>query len=602
MPHTLPTRLRLALLLLLALLVRPALATHLLGGEMTYRYLDSNGSAAAPLHYEITVTIYNNSLQGAAQPNTDAPVGIYDLATGTRINLVQGVNLLAGAGAVVSGGFMDITNYTISGVLAPAVPLGCAVSGPSQPFRLQKFVANVYLPVTVSGFYAVFTRSARNVDITNINTSGNGSPLSLYATLSPPLRPNRSPVFSDTAVAIVCQNDTTISLNNAVDADGDRLVYSFGSPYGTFTNPTGGFALPATFPPLPNAITYYNGYSTANPFGTGAGNFAILNASTGVARYGARTQGKYVVAVDVQEYRTINGREVMIGTTRRDLQLIVASCPSTAAPVLPVAANLPRAYTIEEGQSLTINFSATQAAGNPLIMTVNSALLDGPGGINATFNGSQGTVAAGSLTGTATASGSGTVAGAFVFNSACGQARANPYDIAVTVQDRGCGGKIIADVFRVTVVKPSGPTAVAGDLAICSVPSTRTYTASGGTAPGISWRVVGGTIVGSRTANPVQVSWTAASGGTLVARGVSQYGCLTDSVTQNITVTPGPTLTVSGNLTICQGTSTTITVSGAGTGVAYTVTGGPVTGSGTSFVLTPTQTTTYTINAPAAAN
>ena len=602
MPHSLPARLRLALLLLLALLVRPALATHLLGGEMTYRYLDSNGSTAAPLHYEITVTIYNNSLQGAAQPNTDAPVGIYDLATGTRINLVQGVNVLAGAGALVSGGFMDITNYTISGVLAPSVPLGCAVSGPAQPFRLQKFTAQVYLPVTLSGFYAVFTRGARNTDITNLNTSGNNSPLSLYATLAPPLRPNRSPVFSDTAVAIVCQNDTTISLNNAVDADGDRLVYSFGSPFGTFANPTGGFALPATFPPLPNTIAYNNGYSMASPFGTGAGNFAILNASTGVARYGARQQGKYVVAVDVQEYRTINGREVLIGTTRRDLQLIVATCPSTVAPALPVAASLPRTYTIEEGQSLTINLSATQVAGNPLVMTVNSALLDGAGGINATFNGNAGTVAPGSLTGTATAAGSGTVGGAFIFNSACGQARANPYDIAVTVQDKGCGGKTIADVFRVTVVKPTGPTAVAGDLTICSVPTTRTYSASGGTAPGVSWRVVGGTIVGSRTANPVQVSWTAASGGTLVARGVSQYGCLTDSVTQTITVTPPPALTVSGNLTICQGTSTTIAVSGAGTGAVYTVTGGPVTGSGASFVLTPTQTTTYTITAPVAAN
>ncbi|MGI4835875.1 MAG: gliding motility-associated C-terminal domain-containing protein [Janthinobacterium lividum] len=580
------------LALLLGLLAGgPAAATHLLGGEMTYRYLDSNGPATAPVHYELTVTIYNNALAGAANPNTDALVGIYDLATGGKITLVQGLNVVAGSGAMVSGGSLDITSYTISRTLTPSLPAGCTVQGPYQPFKLQKFTAQVYLPATsLSGFYAVFTRSARNVDITNFVTSGNNQPLTLYATLAPPLRPNRSPVFSDTAVAIVCQGDTTISLNNAVDADGDRLVYSFGTPYGTFAS--SGQNLPQSFPPLPNTLGYYGSYTVANPFGFGAGNFALLNASTGVARYGALTQGKYVVAVDVQEYRTINGREVLIGTTRRDLQLIVAACPSTVAPVLPAALTLPRAYTIEAGQSLTIPLSATQSAGNSLLMTVNSALLDGVGGRNATFNGSPGTVAAGSLTGTATATGNGTVAGNFVYNSACGEARPNPYDVAVTVKDQACGGKTVADVFRITVTLPSGPTAIAGDLVACNQTALHTYTASGGTTPGVRWRVVGGTIVGSATANPVQVRWTAASG-TIVAKGVSQYGCLTDSVSQGVQVVPAPSLTVAGTLTICQGSSTSITVSGAG--AAYTVTGGPVSGGGSIFVLTPGQTTTYTV-------
>jgi gliding motility-associated-like protein len=580
------------LALLLALLAGgPAAATHLLGGEMTYRYLDSNGPAAAPVHYELTVTIYNNALPGAANPNTDALVGIYDLATGEKIRLVSGLNVLTGSGAVVNNGSFDITNYTISRVLTPSLPAGCTVQGPAQPFRLQKFTAQVYLPATsLSGFYAVFTRSARNTDITNTATTGNNQPLTLYCTLAPPLRPNRSPVFSDTAVAIVCQGDTTITLNNAVDADGDRLVYSFGAPYSTF--PSSGGGLPSTFPPLPNSLTYYPGFSVANPFGTGPGNFALLNASTGVARYGGTTQGKYVVAVDVQEYRTINGREVLIGTTRRDLQLIVAACPSTAAPVLPAALTLPRAYTIEAGQSLTIPLSATQSAGNPLLMTVNSALLDGTGGFQATFNGSAGTVAAGALTGTATATGRGTVAGSFVYNSTCGEARATPYDVAVTVKDQACGGKTVADVFRITVTLPRGPSTITGPLIACDQTTAYSYTASGGTAPGVRWRVVGGTIVGSATANPVQVRWTSTSG-TLVAKGVSQYGCLTDSVSQGVQVIPPPSLTVSSNRTICQGSSTTLTVSGAGG--AYTVTGGPVSGSGNTFVLTPTQTTTYTV-------
>jgi len=580
------------LLFLLGLASGPARATHLLGGEMTYRYLDANGPAAAPVRYEITVTIYNNSNPGAAAPNTAAVVGIYNPTTGAKIQLVQGTNVLVGSGASVTGGSLNITTYTISPVLQPAIPAGCTVSGPAQPFRLQKFTAIVNLPVTFDGYYAVFTRSARNVDVTNIDTSGNNQPLTLYTTLAPALRPNRSPVFSDTAVAIVCQGDTTISLNNAVDADGDRLVYAFGSPYGLF--PSSGGNLPSTFPPLPNAITYYNGYAPATPFGTGTGNFALLNASTGIARYGGATQGKYVVAVDVSEYRTINGREVLIGTTRRDLQLIVAQCPSTKAPVLPTALVTPRSYTIEAGQALSIPITVTQADGHPLVMTLNSALLDGAGRFGATFNNNPGTVAGGALTGTATATGTGTVTGTFVYNSACGDARPTPYDIALTVKDTGCGGKTVADVIRVTVTQPSGPTAVAGDALVCSLNTISTYTASGGTASGISWRVVGGTFVNGRTSNPVQVRWTTAGTGLLVARGVSTYGCLTDSASQTVSVAPAGALGVTGTLRLCQGGSTTLSVAG-GPG-PFVLTGGGTTQTGTGpFTVTPTQTTTYTI-------
>ena len=586
-------------LLALLLLAGPAWATHLLGGEMTYRYLDANGPAAAPVRYEITVTIYNNANPGVALPNTDALVGIYDAATGTRMLLVPGVNVLVGSGASVNAGSLDITNYTISPPLQPAIPAGCSVSGPAQPFRLQKFSAVVNLPATLDGYYAVFSRSARNVDVTNLNTQNNNQPLTLYTTLAPALRPNHSPVFSDTAVAIVCQGDTTISLNNAVDADGDRLVYSFGSPYGPFAG--SGTNLPQSFPPLPTPIGYFSGYSTARPFGTRPGDFALLNASTGVARYGATVQGKYVVAVDVSEYRTINGREVLIGTTRRDLQLIVAQCPSTKAPVLPTALVTPRSYTIEAGQVLTIPITATQPDGHALVMTLNSALLDGPGGYGGALNNNPGSVAAGALTGTASVSGVGSVTGTFVYSSACADARPTPYDVALTVRDVGCGGKTVADVLRITVTKPTGPTAVAGDALVCGVNTVSTYAASGGTAPGLSWRVVGGTIVGSRTANPVQVRWTTPGAGLVVARGVSGFGCLTDSVARAVSVAPAGALAVTGNLRVCQGENTTLSVAG-GVG-PFTLTGGGTTQTGPGpFVVTPTQTTTYTVTGPAPAS
>ncbi|MGI4886914.1 MAG: gliding motility-associated C-terminal domain-containing protein [Janthinobacterium lividum] len=582
-----------ALLALLVLGVAgPARATHLLGGEMSYRYLDANGPATAPFRYELTVTIYNNSLPGAAQPNNEAIVGIYNRTTGAQIVLTA-VNYARIVTQGSTPGLMSIASTSLSQVLLPPTATGCTVTGPQQPFRLQKFVGVVNLPVSFDGYYAVFTRGARNVDVTNLNTSNNNQPLTLYTSMAPALLPNHAPVFSDTAVAIVCQNDTTISLNNAVDADGDRLVYSFGSPYGQFAS--SGSNLPRLFPPLPLAINYYTGYSLANPMGTGPGNFALLNANTGVARYGATNQGKYVVAVDVAEYRTINGQEVLIGTTRRDLQLVVAQCPSTLAPALAPAVTLPRAYTIEEGQALTVPITATQPAGDPLVLTANSALLDGAGGFNVTFNGNPGTVAAGSLTGTATATGSGTVAGTFVYNSACGEARATPYDVALTVRDVGCGGKIAADVLRITVTRAVGPTAIAGDATACAQ-TAHAYTANGATAT-YRWRATGGAIVGAATGPTVQVLWANAGTGTLVARGVSAYGCLTDSTSLPVTILEAPPLAVAGTLSICQGASTTLSVTGSG---PYTLTGGGTTQTGPGpFVVAPTQTTIYTITGAA---
>ncbi|MFD1872704.1 gliding motility-associated C-terminal domain-containing protein [Hymenobacter bucti] len=578
----------------------PALATHLLGGEMTYRYLDANGPAAAPLRYEITVSVYNNCGNAAIRPA--ASVGIYNQGTGSRVILTS-VNYAVTNTNSAQAGMMSIPQTSLSACVQPAIPPGCTISGVSQPYQLQKFVGVVNLPQTTTGYYALFTDGNRNIDITNLFNAG-GQALTLYAALAPPALPNRSPVFSDLAVAIICANDTTYLLNNAVDADGDRLVYSFGQPYGT----TAGLGvLPlSTFSPPPPILGYTAGfgYSATTPFGTTAGNFAELDPASGIAKYSSTKVGaKYAVAVDVSEYRTVNGQEVLIGTTRRDLQLVVASCPTTKSPVLAPVAVMPRNYTIEAGTSLSVPVSATQADGHPLSLTLNSILLDGAGGYDAALDGQVGTVTPGNPTGTATIAGTnGTVTGTLTLNTTCSDARTTPYDVALLVKDTGCAGKTVVDVLHITVTKPKGPTSISGDATVCGLNTVRTYVASGGStgsaAPRLSWRVVGGTIVGSNTGNSVQVNWPTVGTGTVAVRGIAQSGCLIDSVVQRVVVAQAGTLVASGALSICQGGRTTLTI--AGGAAPYTITGGasPITGNG-PFELSPTQTTTYTITGAA---
>ncbi|WP_083320973.1 gliding motility-associated C-terminal domain-containing protein [Hymenobacter glacialis] len=567
----------LLLLALLAVGARPALASHLLGGEMSYRYLDANGPGTTPFRYEVTVTLYSNGLSTidptVANPPANVTVQIYNRTSGALVT-----------------SFSAPRQGVLGQPIRPVIPAGCAVVGPNQPFYLLNYVRTVNLPVSFDGYYAVFSQQARNYTLTNLNAPLNAAqPLTLFVSMAPPLIPNRSPVFSDTAVAIVCQNDTTITLNNAFDADGDRLVYSFGSPYGIRTNTT-------SFPPLPPPVPYLPGFSVTNPFGTGAGNFALINPSTGVAKFGARNNGLYVVAVDVSEYRTINGREVLIGTTRRDLQLVVSSCPPTPPPVLPPLVTTPRNYTIEEGQSLSIPITASQASGNPLVMTVNSALLDGSGPFNTTFNGNTGTVQPGNLTGTATASGTGTVSGTFVFNSVCGNARDQAYDLGVTVKDNGCGGRLASDIFRITVTRAAGPDSIAGPNTICETSVARTYTAIGAVPASYSWRAVGGTITGGQGTSAVQVTWAnGATTGQLVLKGISSRGCPTDSVVKAIDIRPIPPLTVTPSAAlICIGSSSTLSVAGPA-GLTYTWSGGGQTSTGPTLTVTPTATTTYTV-------
>jgi gliding motility-associated-like protein len=583
------------LVLFLVLLggVRPTLASHLLGGEMTYRYLDATGPTAAPHRYEVSVSVYVACNSNAT--TSGIYLDIYDAATGTTVALTTVNN------ADVAGGFLYAPQTSISACTNSAVPVGCTITGASQPYQLQKFVTVINLPLASAGYYVVASPDgARNAGINNLAGGGSASAgyyLTLYATLAPPTYANHSPVFVGDAVGLICASDTTVILNNAVDADGDRLVYAFGQPYS--------FSYTGTFTPPPTTVPYTTtgGYSAATPLGTGAGYYAGISASTGITKYkgGPMVGNHYSVAVDVKEYRTVGGVEVLLGTTRRDMQLVVGNCPPTTAPVLPTSTVLPRSYTIQVGSTLSVPITSTQVDGHSLTLTATSSLLDGAGGYAATFAGNAGTLPyVGSPLGAYTVAGptNGTVAGTFAFTPACTDARSTPYDVTITAKDVGCAGKVTADVLHITVVQPTGPTTIAGSLAVCGLNTTQTYTATGGTAPGVRWTVAGGTIVGSATANPVTVSWPSTGMGSITAQGVTQYGCLVDLITKNVTISPATPLTVAGGQAICQGGSATLTVTG-GT-APYTLTGGaaPVSGAG-PFVLSPAQTTTYTITSTA---
>ncbi|GAB2943257.1 hypothetical protein GCM10027048_04840 [Hymenobacter coalescens] len=581
---------RLGALLALLVLFGPqtAQATHLLGGEMNYRYIGVNGPSAAPFTYEVTVILYINK-DSPVTPNGQGPTSInvnfYNKSqAGARINLTS-VN-----SPRAQGGALNILR-TSTALITPPTPGGCSIPGGNVPVTLAKYILTVNLPVSFDGYYATYTEGARNVDITNILNPG-GTNMTLYTEMAPPLIPNASPTFSDTAVVVICQGDTSVVINNAFDANGDRLIYTFGAPYQ-------GVPSTLSFTPPPAPVTYATSpvvHSLAQPFGPGG--FASLNASTGIARYAApaTANGKYVVAVDVKEYRRINNVEVLVGTTRRDIQLVARPCTPNISPQFTAATRAQRTFTVEEGQTLSFGIAATDADGNSINLRANSGLLDGPGNFNATFAGQAGTVLPGQGTGTVTVTGAGgSASGQFVFTPRCGDARPTPYDVAVTATDVACGAKTVAEVFQIFVVRTPAPTSLAGDSVICDAAQLRTYTAAGpAPAGGYSWSVRGGSIQGATNGASIQVQWSTTGQGRVTVRNVSPFGCQSDSVSRAVNLRPTSTLAVSASSpAICAGQSTTLTATG---GTTYTWTGGggaPVIGS--SITVTPTQTTTYSV-------
>ena len=560
--------LRAALLLLMGFFANmlPADATHLVGGELTYKYVDANGPADKPFRYVLTARVYFNKEFGSAAPDG-----------------LPGINISIDSKAPGKGRIQTVPMGRRSFEEITPTPLpGCSLTAPRVTLAI--YTTTVSLPPVKEGYLATFTNAARNEGIENLNNSG-GEGMTLSVDITPGSIPNSSPAFSDKALVLICLNDTSFVLNNAYDTDGDRLSYSFATPTSNSVN---------------QSVNYRLGYSATQPFGSTG--FATVDARTGLSRYRSTLQGLFLVAIDVKEYRVIDGQEVLLGTLRRDIQIVVRACggPANTPPLFAAATLARQNFQVAEGETLDFVVAATDAPGQALTLNVSSILLDGPGLIEATFAGQPGSSSAYAL-GAVAVQGTGAVTGAFRLKANCGLARATPYDVIATVADEDCNSTTVAAVFRVTVTRPPLAARVRGDSVLCAG-STATYTVVGATASAYRWTVRGGQVVGPATGRTAQVRWT--SSGTVTVRALTPTGCYTDSVSHVVAVASGPVVT--GPAVYCRTANTGLRYSIAGPAAAYQwrITNGSITsGQGTNTVLvdiTPGATATLEVAATAA--
>lgn len=152
---------------------------------------------------------------------------------------------------------------------------------------------------------------ARNTSITNLQDPINQY-LYTYATLdNQVVANNSSPFFTNLPVPVICSNQPFFYNQGTVDADGDSLVFRLEAPMTNSAQP----------------ISYQFPFSPTNPMATVNG-FGF-DSLTGQMSFIPKQQQVAVVAVLVEEYRY--GK--LIGTTRRDMEFIVADLPSCANPI-----------------------------------------------------------------------------------------------------------------------------------------------------------------------------------------------------------------------------------------------------------------------------
>ncbi|MEX0968571.1 MAG: fibronectin type III domain-containing protein [Bacteroidia bacterium] len=307
------------LLIILLSTATTGYATHLKGGDLTYRHLSGNT-------YEIKFLVYRDCV-GSTAPLDDSIA--YRIFAASNTSSFSSRYVLLSNSSFVDAEIPNCANPT--GI--------CIEKG--------EYIDTIQLGNDSQGYHISYMRNERNENITNlrrcVNTTNNSNctgscflfpkyPFGMvwYAFVPPRSFRNSSPQFLTVPIPYICVNKRSTFNNNVYDPDGDSLVFSIDTPY---SPPACGIAAPTpTVPPF-SQVVYQSGYSAPKTFGAATPDVTI-NPITGDITAEPNASGNYVLAVTVKEYRVdpITKAVTYLGEIRRDLQFITGVCPSNAPP------------------------------------------------------------------------------------------------------------------------------------------------------------------------------------------------------------------------------------------------------------------------------
>jgi len=152
----------------------------------------------------------------------------------------------------------------------------------------------------------------------------------------------------------------------------------------------------------------------------------------------------------------------------------------------------------------------------------------------------------------------------------------------------------IATVRNDTVNALPVPT-ISGNTSVCINSTENVYTTEAGMTA-YNWNIVGGTITsgGTATDNTATITWTASGAESISVNYLNSNGCTASSATvYNVTVSPSPVPTISGNTLACiNSTENVYTTESGMTAYSWSIVGGTITSGGTATDNTATVTWT----------
>ncbi len=293
-------RMGLILFGLLTLFTQDANATHIVGGNITYRCLGNN-------QYEIRLSLRRDCLLGAddAQFDNPASIGFFDATTNQPL-------IFAGFGGQL------LMNFNEDDTLNDIFESDCGVIGAPVCVHQTTYVDTIFLPFWANGYKMVYQRCCRNSSVNNIlNPVNTGMTLETNMSGAAQLVCKSSPKLLSYPPIYICVNKEIDFIPEHEDIDGDSVGFSLATPWG------GGDIInnrpqPPAGPPY-DPISWRPPYSLTNIMG---GVPLAIDPITGRVTGKPNTIGQFVLTIVITSYR--NG--VPLAYTRVDFQYNVRDC------------------------------------------------------------------------------------------------------------------------------------------------------------------------------------------------------------------------------------------------------------------------------------
>ncbi|MEO8088303.1 MAG: hypothetical protein ABI763_15890 [Bacteroidota bacterium] len=306
---------------------RSAVASHAVGGEITYTHLLGN-------NYLIHVTFYRDCYGIAAPGSMTVNISSNQCAVSTSLALIP-----------IPGTGQEYT-HVCAGLLTNCQ--GGTVPG----FQKWEYENTFAFPAQCADWLISTDISARNAAITTIQNPS-ASNIYLEARLNNSSNDNSSPVFTINPIMMMCINMDLHFNNGVIDADGDSLVYSL---------------IPSRIAPNTN-VTYLPPYSAQHPISS-MPDFA-LDSITGDVFVHPTAPEVGVITYEVMDYR--NGE--LMGSVIRDVIVYTVLCTNELPELSGVfGTNLFTIYVLPDVPFCFDVFSSDFNNGDSISLTWNNAI------------------------------------------------------------------------------------------------------------------------------------------------------------------------------------------------------------------------------------